>query len=67
MPTIDHKLVVENIWVVVAIAVGGGGMIGEIAGFLHGNLGFGPKIMIGLGAAAVIFGSIWFFAPAPSA
>ncbi|HEX4158482.1 MAG TPA: hypothetical protein VHY79_08395 [Rhizomicrobium sp.] len=67
MAAIDHSLIVENIWVVVAIALGGGGLIGEVAGFLHGNLGFGAKIVIGAGAALVIFGSIWFFAPVPGA
>lgn len=67
MPTIDHTLVVENIWVAVAISLGCGVFIGEIAGFLHGDLGMGPKLLIGAGAALVVFGSIWFFAPATTA
>jgi ABC-type glucose/galactose transport system permease subunit len=67
MPAIDHTLILENIWVVISISVGFGAIIGEIAGFVHGNLSLGPKFVIGAGAALVIFGSIWFFAPAPTA
>jgi hypothetical protein len=67
MPAIDHTLLLQNIWVVVSISLGLGALIGEVAGFLHGNMGFGAKIVIGAGGALVIFGSIWFFAPAPGA
>lgn len=67
VPTVDHSLVVQNIWVVVAISLGCGGFIGEIAGFLHGDLGMGAKLLIGAGGALIIFGSIWFFAPATAA
>ncbi len=67
VPVIDHSLVLENLWVVAAISLGGGGFMGEIAGFLHGDLGCGPKVVIGASAALLIFGSIWFFAPAPTA
>ena len=67
MPAVDHKLILDNLWVVISISLGLGGLIGEVSGFLHGNLGFGAKILIGLGAALVIFGSIWFFAPAQAA
>jgi hypothetical protein len=67
MPVIDHSLVTENLWVVVAISVGAGGLIGEIAGFVHGNLGCGLKLAIMAAAALVIFGSIWFFAPSTGA
>ena len=64
LPAIDHTLVLENIWVVVAIAAGGGGLMGEIVGFAHGNLGCGIKLGIMAGAAVIIFGAIWFFSPA---
>jgi hypothetical protein len=64
VPSIDHDLVQQNIWIVAAIAVGAGGFMGEIAGFVHGNLGCAAKLMIVAGAALVIFGAIWFFAPA---
>jgi uncharacterized membrane protein HdeD (DUF308 family) len=63
MPVIDHTLVMQNLWVVVAISLTCAGIIGEVAGFLHGDLGCGPKIVIVSGAALVIFGSIYFFAP----
>jgi hypothetical protein len=53
----------ENLWVVAAISVGGGGLIGEIAGFVHGGLGCGLKLAIVAGAGLVIFGAIYFFAP----
>lgn len=63
MPAIDHTLVLDNIWVVVAISVGAGGLIGEVSGFLHGNLGCGAKLAIVASAALIIFGAIWFFSP----
>jgi hypothetical protein len=64
MPSVDHKLILENLWVVISISLGLGGLIGEVSGFLHGNLGCGAKIVIGASFALLIFGSIWFFAPA---
>ena len=66
LPTIDHSLVQDNLWIVISICVGAGGVMGEIAGFLHGNLGCGFKLMIIAGAALMIFGAIWFFAPTSS-
>jgi hypothetical protein len=63
VPAIDHTLVLDNIWVVVAISVVGGGLFGEVAGFLHGNLGCGVKLVIIASTALMIFGAIWFFSP----
>jgi hypothetical protein len=63
VPAIDHRLVLDNIWIVVAISVGAGGLIGEVAGFTHGNLGCGAKLVIVAAAAGMIFGAIWFLSP----
>ncbi|HTT83613.1 MAG TPA: hypothetical protein VMF67_09025 [Rhizomicrobium sp.] len=67
MPTIDHAAVLDNPWLVAAISFAGGGLAGEVAGFLHGDLGCGLKVAIGAGVALIIFGAIWFFAPATGA
>ena len=64
MPVIDHSVVTDHLWLVAAVSLGGAGLMGEVAGFLHGNLGCMAKLMIVAGAALVIFGSIYFFAPA---
>lgn len=66
MPVIDHAAVVQNLWLVVVISLGGGGLVGQVAGFVNGDLGIGARLVIGAGAALIIFGCIYFFAPATS-
>ena len=67
MPVNDHAFLFKNLWLVVAISMGGGGFVSQVAGFVHNDLGMGGKLLIAIGAALVIFGSIYFFAPAPAA
>jgi hypothetical protein len=58
----DHDTLLQNLWVVVGISLGGGAFASQIAG-VAGGLGFGAKLLVTLGIAGVIFGTIWFFAP----
>jgi hypothetical protein len=67
MSGIDHATVVENLRIVAAISLCGGGLGGQVAGFVHRDLGFLAKLVIAAGIALIIFGSIWFFAPATGA
>lgn len=60
---VDHSTVLENLWLVGAISLGGGGFVSQAAGFAHGDLGCGLKILIALGTALIIFGCIYFLAP----
>ena len=66
MPVVTHALVLENLWLVAAISLSGGGLACGIAGFVNADLGTGPRIVIAAGTALVIFGAIWFFAQAPA-
>jgi hypothetical protein len=61
--SLDHSAVLEYPWLVAAISLGGGGMAAQVAG-LAGDLGIVIKLIIFVGTALVIFGSIYFFAPA---
>lgn len=63
MPVIAHSVVFDNPWLVVAVSVGGGGLAGQVAGVLNGDLGFMAKLIVAAGTALVIFGAIYFFAP----
>jgi hypothetical protein len=67
MPAIDHDTLMQNIWVVASIAIGGGGFATQFVGMVHGDLGFGIKILIGAGISLIIFGTMYFFAPAAGA
>jgi hypothetical protein len=64
MPGIDHAAVLQDPWLVAAISLGGGGFASQVAGVLHNDLGLIAKLVIGAGIALVIFGTIYFFAPA---
>lgn len=64
MPDTDHTTVLQNLWLVAAISLGGGGFVGQVAGVLHGDLGIGAKALIALGTALIIFGCIYYLAPA---
>ena len=59
----DHDSLLQNLWLVGGISLGGGALASQVAGVV-GDLGFGVKLLITLGVALVIFGTIWFFAPA---
>lgn len=59
----DHDTLMQNLWVLGGISLGGGVFASQVAG-VAGDLGFGVKVLITLGVAAIIFGTIWFFAPA---
>ncbi len=61
MPVSDDSTVLHNLWLAVAISLSGGGFAGQIAGVVHGDLGILPKLVIGVGAALVIFGTLYFF------
>jgi hypothetical protein len=67
MPAITHAMVMQNLWLVAAISLGGGGFAGQIVGIVHADLGLGVKLVIIAGIALVIFGTIYFFASAPAA
>jgi hypothetical protein len=62
MSVIDHAAVLQDPWLVVAISLGGGGFASQVAG-AFGDLGLGLKLVIAIGIALVIFGTIYFFAP----
>ena len=64
MPAVDHAIILQNPWLVAAIALTGGGLAGGVAGFVHNDLGLGPRLVIVAGIALIIFGAIWFLAPA---
>ena len=59
----DHDSLMQNVWMLGSISLGGGVFASQVAGFV-GELGFGLKVMVSLSIAAIIFGTIWFFAPA---
>ena len=63
MPGIDHGAMMQDPWLVAAIAAGGGGFAFQVASFVHSDLGFLAKLVIGAGIALIIFGTIYFFAP----
>jgi hypothetical protein len=52
----------QNSWTVAAISIGGGGFATHVAG-TFGDLGFVIKLVFAGGIAAIIFGTIYFFAP----
>jgi hypothetical protein len=52
----------QNSWTVAAISLGGGGFASQFAS-TFGDLGFGMKLVFAGGIAAIIFGTIYFFAP----
>lgn len=64
MPVVAHAIVLQNPGLVAAVCLGGGGLAGQLAGTLNGDLGLVPKLIIAAGTALVIFGAIYFFAPA---
>jgi len=59
----DHATLLDNIWLLAGISLGGGGFASQAAA-VAGDLSFMVKVMITLGIAAIIFGTIWFLAPA---
>jgi hypothetical protein len=50
----------QNFWTVAAISLGGGGFASQVAS-TFGDLGFGLKLVLAGGIAAIIFGTIYFF------
>ena len=67
MPITDHTVVLEHPWLAVAIALGAGTFTSQIAGVLSGgDLGFNPKAILAVGIACIVFGTMYYFAPAPS-
>jgi hypothetical protein len=61
-----HIGALQNPYLVAAISLGGGGFFAEMAGFLHGDLGCGAKLLVGIGTAAILFATIWFYTPVPT-
>ena len=55
-------MTLQHPWLAVAISLGGGGLVGQVAS-LVADLGFGPKLLLVAGTALVIFGSIYFLGP----
>ena len=64
---LDHATLWDNIWLVGGIALGGGGFGSQVFGTLLGDLGFGVKLLVTLGIAGIIFGTMYFLGPAPHA
>jgi len=62
----DHTAIWENLWLVGGISLAGGGFASQVAG-VAGDLGLGIKLIVTVGIAAIIFGSLYFFGSAPSA
>jgi hypothetical protein len=67
MSGIDQAALLQDPWLLVAISLGGGGFAFQVAGVLHNDLGLMAKLVIGAGIAVIIFGTIYFFAPASGA
>ena len=66
MSGMDHTTIWDNIWVIGGISLGGGGFASQIAG-VAGDLGLMIKLMVTLGIAGIIFGTIYLFGSTPIA
>lgn len=60
----DHDSLLQNLWLVGGISLGGGAFASQVAGVV-GDVRFGLKLVIGAGVAGIIFACIWFFGSAP--
>lgn len=59
----DHQTLLDNLWLFAGISLGGGGFAGLVAS-VFADLGCGLKLLVSLGVAIVIFGTIYFSAHA---
>lgn len=59
----DHATLLDNLWLLGGVSLGGGVFASQAAGVIS-DMGFGLKVLITVGIAGIIFGTIWFFGAA---